>query len=227
MEAASERTGGCLRLVYGGSLRFATYEENKAITSTDTIPELLSRRPKRADARRNYDKVVAAARETFTEAGSSASLEEIARRAGVGIGTLYRHFPSRQDLVEAVYVDEVEALCRTAVDLAGEPPWDALVAWLRRFVAYIATKQALAEELQSYMDRDASFFRSCREAFYAVGEPLLVRAQQAEVVRSDTDINEVIHLVIGIAKIPSADADQIGRILDIALDGLRYRSPVS
>ena len=91
---------------------------------------------------------------------TSASLEDIARRAGVGIGTLYRHFPTRQDLLEAVYVEEVDALCRSAVELADEPPWEALVAWLHRFVAYVATKQALAEELFAYVDRDADVFQS-------------------------------------------------------------------
>jgi AcrR family transcriptional regulator len=192
--------------------------------ATIEIPEHLTPgRPKRADARRNYDKVIAAAREAFGERGASTSLEEIARRAGVGIGTLYRNFPNRQALLEAVYVDEVEALCRTANDLADLPPWDALVGWLHRFVGYIATKQALSEELFNYIDRDAELFTSCRGAFYAAGGPLLERAQQARVARTDTNLTEVIHMVMGIAKIPSADPAQIEHILDIALDGLRYR----
>ena len=92
---------------------------------------------------------------------SAASLEEIARRAGVGIGTLYRHFPTRQALLEAVYVEEVDALCRSAADLADREPWDALVAWLHRFVEYVATKQALSEELFAYVDRDADVFHRC------------------------------------------------------------------
>src|SRR5689334_7457581 len=103
-------------------------------------------RPKRADARRNYDALVAAAREAFTERDQNASLEEIARRAGVGIGTLYRHFPTRPDLIQAVYVEEVEALAQAAEDVAGLEPWDALIKWLHGFVGYIATKQALSEE---------------------------------------------------------------------------------
>src|SRR3984893_16296797 len=115
------------------------------MSSIDTTAQLSQARPKRADARRNYEKVVAAARDAFTEGGTSTSLEEIARRAQVGIGTLYRHFPSRQALLEAVYVDEVEALCRSAADLADLPPWDALIAWLHRFVGYLAAKRALAE----------------------------------------------------------------------------------
>src|SRR5947207_10729653 len=110
------------------------------------MAELISR-PKRADARRNYEQLVAAGREAFTEADRSASLEDVARRAGVGIGTLYRHFPTRADLVQAIYVDEVEALSRSADALADLEPWDALTSWLRGFVGYVATKQALAEEL--------------------------------------------------------------------------------
>src|SRR5512135_3172494 len=90
-----------------------------------TIPQELSRRPKRADARRNYDKVIAAAREAFAERGASTSLEEIARRAEVGIGTLYRNFPNRQALLEAVYVDEVESLSRSAAEFDALAPWDA------------------------------------------------------------------------------------------------------
>lgn len=202
-------------------------EKNRPMTSTDVNAQLQAHRPKRADARRNYEKLIAAGREAFTEDGKSASLEDIARRAGVGIGTLYRHFPSRQDLLEAVYVEEVDALCRSAVDLAGEPPWDALVAWLHRFVDYLATKQALAEELLAYNDRDAEVFRSCRTAMYAGGEPLLVRAQQVRVVRSDTDIAEVIQLVGGIAKIQTAEPEQRDRLLDLALDGLRYQGPAA
>src|SRR5581483_3844001 len=94
----------------------------------------LRTRPMRADARRNYDKVIAAAREAFAEGGASTSLEEIARRAEVGIGTLYRNFPNRQALLEAVYVGELDNLCRAAGELEDLDPWDALVSWLHRFV---------------------------------------------------------------------------------------------
>jgi AcrR family transcriptional regulator len=221
-----QRSGGCLRLLYGGNLRFATYETNSPMTSTDSLVQPLSHRPKRADARRNYDKLIAAGREAFTEDGRGASLEDIARRAGVGIGTLYRHFPSRQALLVAVYVEEVDALCRSAVDLANQPPWEALVAWLHRFVGYLATKQALAEELLAYSDTQADVFKSCRAAMYAGGEPLLRRAQDEHVVRADTDITEVIQLVGGIAKIQTAEPAQLDRLLDMALDGLRYQGSV-
>jgi AcrR family transcriptional regulator len=195
------------------------------MSAIDTANQLSQARPKRADARRNYEKVVTAARDAFAEGGTATSLEEIARRAQVGIGTLYRHFPTRQALLEAVYVDEVEGMCRSAVDLAELPPWEALVGWLHRFVAYLATKQALAQELLNYVDRDAELFQSCRAALWAAGGPLLERAQQARVVRADTDLSEVIQMVGGIAKIPASAPDQIDHILDIALDGLRYQPP--
>jgi AcrR family transcriptional regulator len=193
--------------------------------STTPLPDQSLRpRPQRADARRNYDKVLAAGRETFAEGGASASLEQIARRAEVGIGTLYRHFPNRQALLEAVYVDEVEALCRSAADLDGLPPWDALAAWLHRFVAYMVTKQALAPELLDYVGRDAAVFHNSRAALYAAGGGLLERAQQSGAVRADTDLPEVLQLVGGIAKIPVSQPAEVDHILDIALDGLRYRS---
>ena len=194
------------------------------MSTTDQPLPTLSTRPKRADARRNYDKVIAAARDAFAEGGAATSLEEIARRAEVGIGTLYRNFPNRQALLEAVYVGEVEDLCRTADDLAELPPWDAFVAWMHRFVAYMATKQALAQELLDYVDRGAPLFQGCRATLFAAGEPLLERAQRAQVVRADTDLGEIIQMVGGIAKIPGTEPGQIDHILDIALDGLRYRA---
>ena len=186
-------------------------------------PETQRARPMRADARRNYEKVIAAAREAFATGGSATSLEEIARRAGVGIGTLYRHFPNRQALLEAVYAEEVEALCRSASEVAELEPWDALVAWLHGFVGYITTKQALAAELLDYMDRDSPLFSTCKTAMYTAGEPLLTRAQDAGVVRADANLPDVIHMVAGIAKIHTGDPAQVVRILDIALDGLRAR----
>jgi AcrR family transcriptional regulator len=193
------------------------------MSTLETSDQPGSARPKRADARRNYEKVVAAARDAFARGGASTSLEEIARRAEVGIGTLYRHFPTRQTLLEAVYVGEVEELCRSAADLAALPPWEALATWLHRVADYLVLKQALAAELLSYFDRDASVFQSCRAQLFAVGEPILERAQQARVARTDTDFSEVIHMIGGIAKIPTAEPGQIEHILEIALDGLRYR----
>ena len=142
-------------------------------------------RPKRADARRNYDKLVAAARATFAETGTSAPLEEIAQRAGVGIGTLYRHFPTRQALLEAVYVDEVEAMARAADELSGLPPWEALSLWLHQYVGFAATKRALNEALVETAP-DSNVLLACRTALTRAGTALIERAQSAGVIRADT-----------------------------------------
>jgi AcrR family transcriptional regulator len=196
-------------------------------TQTETLQtgaEALLKRPKRADARRNYDKILSAARQAFAEGGESTALEEIARRAGVGIGTLYRHFPTRQALLEALYVGEVEELCRSAEQLVGDDAWDALNQWFERFIGYLGTKRALAHELLNYLDQDAPLFQSCRASLFAAGEPLLKRAQDAGAVRRDVTFAEVIHMVMGIAKIPNSDQAQIERMVRIALDGLRYNA---
>jgi AcrR family transcriptional regulator len=193
------------------------------MSATEDIAHPLLERPKRADARRNYEKVLEAAREAFAQGGESTSLEEIARRAGVGIGTLYRHFPSRQALLEALYLDEVEEVSRSAAALEGEEPWEALNLWFERFIGYIGTKQALAAELLNYLDHDAPLFQVCRASLFDAGEPLLKRAQEAGAVRPDVNIAEVIQMVVGIAKIPTTDPAQTEHILRIALDGLRYR----
>ena len=192
------------------------------IESSEICAEALLFRPKRADARRNYEKVLAAAREAFAEGGESTALEEIARRAGVGIGTLYRHFPNRQALLEAVYRDEVEAVCRSAAELHDGDPWEALSRWFDSLIGYMATKRALADELLNYMDRDASLFKVCRESLFAAGEPLLTRAQEAGVVRPDVTISDVMQMVMGIGKVPASDPAQTAHLLRIALDGLRY-----
>ena len=178
----------------------------------------------RADAQRNRERLIEAAREVFREQGYDASLDEVAKRAGVGPGTLYRHFPNRQALLEALYVGEVEEMCRSAAELDGSDPWEALNAWFEGFTAYIATKRALAAELQNYLDPDAPLFQSCRTALFAAGEPLLRNAQEAGIVRPDVSIGDVIQMVIGIAKMPARDPDQNEHILRIALDGLRYRA---
>lgn len=187
------------------------------MASAGETPDVFARRPKRADARRNYESLITAAREAFAENGASASLEEVARRAGVGIGTLYRNFPTRQALFEAVYVEEVRALSRSATDLADLPPWEALVAWLHRFVGYVATKRALAEELL----RDSEVFRSCRTEIYTAGEPLMRRAQASGAVRADISFDDVVRLLSGLTMAQFPEPEQRERVLGVALDGLR------
>ena len=192
------------------------------MSTAEAPTELLIARPKRADARRNYEKVLVAARDAFAEGGEATSLEEIARRAGVGIGTLYRHFPNRQALVEALYVNEVEELSRSADQLDDADPWEALNSWFERLLGYLATKRALAAELTNYLAPDAPLLQTCRAALFAAGEPLLKRAQETRVVRTDVNFSDVLHMVIGISKLPTNDREQIGHITRIALDGLRY-----
>jgi AcrR family transcriptional regulator len=186
--------------------------------STPTIPI----GPKRADARRNRERVLAAAREAFATGGESTALEEIARRAGVGIGTVYRHFPNRQALLEALYVNEVEEVCRSAAQPDDADPRQAFDGWCERLIGYLATKRALAAELLNYLDEDAPLFKECRSGLYAAGEPLLKRAQDAGAVRPDVEFPQVMQMVVGISKIPS-DPRQIEHTLRIALDGLHHQ----
>jgi AcrR family transcriptional regulator len=191
------------------------------MATIDTSTEALLARPKRADARRNYDKVLAAAREAFAEGGESTALEEIARRAGVGIGTLYRHFPTRQALLEAVYAEEIGRMADAARALADRDPWDALSTWLRAYVGFAATKKALTEALLD-ADPDSDVLLACRTALLEAGNELIARAQEAGVVRPDTTFTDVGRLISGVAVVPTIDDAQRERLIDLALDGLRY-----
>ena len=186
-----------------------------------TLRALLDeRRPTRADARRNFDALIAAAREVFAEQGTDASLEDIARRAGVGIGTLYRNFPTRQDLFEQVYIGEVEDLCAVARDVSDRQPWDALSTWLRRFIDYIATKRALMQALST----GSPVFSACRAEMYAAGIPLFERARDAGEVRADLEFDDLVRMLSGLTSATFADDEQRERVFRIALDGVRARS---
>ncbi|MEU4242293.1 TetR/AcrR family transcriptional regulator [Actinoplanes sp. NPDC026619] len=175
------------------------------------------RRPQRADARRNFDALLAAARDAFAANGTEASLEDIARRAGVGIGTLYRNFPTRRDLFEAVYVEEVNQLGEVAAAVASLPPWEALTAWLKRFVAYAVTKRAIIEAL----NRESEMFAVCRRTMYDAGEPLLERAQKEGIVRPDLTFDDLLRMVSGLTSGAYVDDAQRDRVVALALDGLR------
>jgi AcrR family transcriptional regulator len=185
-------------------------------TSFPVSEIVASRRPHRKDAARNFDALLAAAREAFAEHGADASLEDIARRANVGIGTLYRNFPTRRDLFESVYADEVNALCRASVEVATLEPWEALTTWLGRFAGYMVTKRAVREALNDESD----IFMACRSSMYAAGGPLLERAQQAGVARTDMDFGDLLRMVAGITATTFDDDAQRDRVLAIALDGV-------
>lgn len=179
-------------------------------------------RPLRADAARNRERLLDAAVRAFSD-NPDVTLDAIAKDAGVGIGTLYRHFPTRPDLLESVYVVEVEDLCREAEELGDLPPWDALVSWLHRYTQYIGTKRALAEQLNASLGKNSDVFRSCRELVFDKGGPLLTRAQEAGVARADATFDDVLRLVGGITMMSFSEEGQMMRVLDMALDGLRAR----
>ena len=180
-----------------------------------------AKRP-RADAIRNRERVLEAAKVVFSAGGPDASLEAVARHAGVGIGTLYRHFPSRQVLLETLYVKEVHEVCRSASQ-GDHDPWKALSVWCEGLIGYLTTKRALAQELLKYLDEDAALFQECRRTVFAAGEPLLERAQDVGVVRPDVEFSDVLHMLAGISRMPASDPDQVKHVVCLALDGLRYR----
>jgi len=218
MEVASEISGGSLRKLYGGPLRLST---RIAMSATEEIAETLIRRPKRADARRNYEKVLAAAREAFAEGGESTALEEIARRAGVGIGTLYRHFPTREALFEAVYRREVDELAALAEHLRDETPAQALRLWVKANVEFVATKKGMAAALAvAAHTKDLSAYSYERLTAAAAG--LLERARAAGALRVELRPEELFRALIGMCLVhdqPGWQATVI-RLMDVFLDGM-------
>ena len=185
--------------------------------------ETLARRPQRADARRNYDRLIEAARKSFTANGTETSLEAIARDAGVGIGTLYRHFPNRQALLEGVYLEEIQNLADSAMQLGDLPPWEGLEQWLRRFLGYAVTKRAIAMELVATLGKESEFFQLCHTAIRESGGALMQRAQDAGQLRTDLEFRDIIRLVGGIAWADNVEPDQVDRMFTVILDGLRQR----
>ncbi|MEU8952629.1 helix-turn-helix domain-containing protein [Streptomyces sp. NPDC048489] len=186
-------------------------------TPATPVTELLAaRRPRRADAARNFDAALASARAVFTEKGGGASMEAIARHAGVGIATLYRNFPTRESLIEAVYVAEVDQICRYGVDLTSKVPGEALDAWLEQFALYLNTKRALIEGLS----RESEAFQVCRTAIYATGEPLLRRAQATGAARTDVDIDDVMRYIFGVTAGTYQNDDQRRRVIRMAIEAV-------
>jgi AcrR family transcriptional regulator len=181
--------------------------------------------PMRADARRNRKRLLAAALAAFTESGADdTSLEEIARRAGVGIGTLYRHFPTRQALLESVYRDQVEVLCARAEVLRDEPsPGAALTTWLLALVGFGLTKRSLMAHLLAGSGLDSRVFTTCREDILAAAGGLLERAQAAGQARPDIDASDVVRIshavVAATERLPERDTEA-ERLLGIMLGGV-------
>ncbi|WP_329126858.1 TetR/AcrR family transcriptional regulator [Streptomyces sp. NBC_01465] len=193
--------------------------------SRDTTASRDAARPRRrADAQRNYDLVLAAAKEVFEEQGVSAPLDEIARRAGVGNATMYRHFPARRDLVIAVYADEVTELCTLGESLLDEEsPGDALFTWLRAFTLHIATKRELPLALtDDPQGQRSELFDSWHQAMRSTAFALLASAQQSTDIRADLDVSDLLALVHG-AALTGADAGQRERLLMLIRNGVEPR----
>jgi AcrR family transcriptional regulator len=178
-------------------------------------------RPMRADARRNYQRVLTAAREVLAERGGEATMEEIAKRADVGVGTLYRHFPRRIDLVEAVYREDVDLLAALADQVSDADPWDALVTWLQAFVRYGQSKRTFLTELHEAFEKSPDLALSSRERIGGAAALVLTRAQQAGVARPDIDQADLMQLVGGMCMARNASLEQNERLLGLVLDGIR------
>ena len=198
----------------------ATEPASQAASPERNAPPMQCAPSKRADARRNYDRLLAAAAAVFAERGADdVSLEEIARRAGVGIGTLYRHFPARQALLEAVYKDQVDGLEVLAGKLlASESPGAALCEWMRAFVAFGRTKRSLSSALVA--TKDSELMSTCSMILRGCTETLLNRAQEAGEARPEVrsaDIMRLAHALIMATEMDPADPDQPERLANMVV----------
>ncbi|MGW7528154.1 TetR/AcrR family transcriptional regulator [Streptomyces sp. NPDC054783] len=187
-------------------------------------------RPMRADARRNYERLLKVAAEAFAEHGENASLDDIARRAGVGSGTLYRHFPTRQALLEAAYVDRIEAMAARADELAAElPPGEALVEWLGEVCAGAIQVRGLKALLGSAVtDGSTVAATACGTHMQDAARRLVEAAQRAGSLRGDVEPIEVLRLAHGVAsasELADGQGRQICRYLYLLTEGLRPGAP--
>jgi AcrR family transcriptional regulator len=190
----------------------------------DTLGARISTvRPLRADARQNYERLVKAAADSIGELGPNVSLEEVAKRADVGIGTLYRHFPNRQALLEAVYRDQVNVNCARGRELlATTPPGEALPLWLHSLLTYNLSMRGLKEALMA--GEISPQTSECKAKMHAVGGELLARAQEVGAVRRDIEITDLLRLVHSIALMvePGAEgAARAERVFEVMVAGLK------
>lgn len=179
----------------------------------------------RADAQRNRDKLIEVAGLAFAEHGIDTSLEEIAERAEVGIGTLYRHFPTREHLVEVIYRREVEALCRAAEDLLKKHPPDvALAEWMQRFVDYIAAKRGMANSLKLLLASNSEFFAEASGKIPAALQRLVDAAIAQGSIRADIESSDLLQALSGIYGAPQTPdwRERSRRLVALLMDGLRW-----
>jgi AcrR family transcriptional regulator len=179
----------------------------------------------RADARQNREKLLAAAAELFATSGMEVSLQAVADRAGVGIGTLYRHFPTRNALVEATYRNEVERLCDAAGELQHtRPPEAALAEWMDRFVTYVAAKRGMADALQSITASNSELYPRSRKQLLEAITSLLGNAAASGAVRADVEPEDVLRAMNAVWLVTDEPdwQERAHRLLRLLMDGLRY-----
>ncbi len=183
-----------------------------------------SARKPRTDAQRNRERILEVAKEAFTRHGADASLDEIARQAEVGPGTLYRHFPTRDALIEAVYRSEVEKIAALARKLADElPPLEALRAWMLLFVDYIAAKHIIAPALNSIVGGASKLYEGSRRQIEEAIEGLVKRAIKSGDIRRDLDPFDLLRALIGVSYVPAGPDWKASarRLVDILIAGSR------
>jgi AcrR family transcriptional regulator len=176
--------------------------------------------PRRADAERNRERILAAARSAFADPDADVSMSEIVRRAGVGSATLYRNFANRRDLLEALYVNEIDSVCVAAATIDGDSPGAILQAWLHRFYAYFTSKRLVAAELLEHSGANDPVFGTGYARVTEAGRPLLLAARGSGEIQVDLTLEQILDLVVAIAKIPGAAAYR-APILQAALQALR------
>ena len=181
-------------------------------------------RPLRADATRNRERLLDAAAAAFAAKGSDVPLEDVAHAAGVGIGTLYRHFPTRGSLVEAVYRHEVDVLSDSADELlATLPPDEALSAWLQLFVRHVATKRGMLAALKSIIGTDTTFFEQSRARAVVAANKILEAGVAADTIRADIDGSDLLRAVGGICMSTDQERTEASeRLVGLLFDGLRH-----
>ncbi|MGW4652498.1 TetR/AcrR family transcriptional regulator [Kitasatospora sp. NPDC004289] len=181
--------------------------------------------PLRADARRNRERILEAAVRAFAEQGPDVPLDAIAKAAGVGSGTLYRHFPRREELVEAAYRNELARVCDSAAELLDAyPPDRAMRLWMDGFIAYLTAKQGMADALRAAVASGADPFAETLERLGGAIDSLLRAGAEAGLLRSDVEAFDVGLSLTGVAQLTGTpgQAERVGRLLDLLLDGLRY-----
>src|SRR5277367_4026112 len=189
-----------------------------------TTNQKIAPRKPRTDARRNRERILEVAKEAFTRLGANASLDDVAKQAGVGAGTLYRHFPTRDELLKAVYRSEVEKLALAAQKFAETmPPLEALRAWMLLFVDYIATKKIIAPALNNLVGGTSKMFEASHDQIWEAIRGLVKRAIKSGDIRKDLDAIDLLRALVGVASVgASSDWQQSARkLVEILILGSR------